>query len=146
MPNIRHRIAIQNSPAAVYKALTTQKGLAGWWTRPDAEGTKLGARMRFIFKDGGPAMEVIELTPSKHVSWRCIDGPSEWLNTVLTFDISRVGKETVLLFAHRGWREESEFMAHCSCKWAYFMLSLKSLLEDGHGTPFPNDRQISKWG
>ena len=106
----------------------------------------LGARMRFIFKHGGPTMEVTKLTRPKHVSWRCVEGPEEWLNTELTFDISRVGAETVVLFGYRGWREECEFMAHCSCKWAYFMLSLKSLLEVGRGTPFPKDRQISKWG
>ena len=33
----------------------------------------------------------------------------------------------------------SEFMAHCSARWAYFLLSLKSLLETGKGTPFPED-------
>ncbi len=30
-------------------------------------------------------------------------------------------------------------MAHCSARWAYFLLSLKSLLETGKGTPFPED-------
>ena len=146
MPNILHRVGIQASPTAVYKALTTQNGLAGWWNRPDAEGTKLGARMCFIFKKGGLTMEVTELTPLKRVIWRCVDGPEEWLNTRLTFDLSRAGTETVVLFGHRGWRKECEFMAHCSCKWTYFMLSLKSLLEDGQGTPFPKDRRIGKWG
>jgi uncharacterized protein YndB with AHSA1/START domain len=82
MPNILHRVGIQASPTAVYKGLTTQNGLAGWWNRPDAEGTKLGARMCFIFKNGGPTMEVTELTPLKRVIWRCVDGPEEWLNTV----------------------------------------------------------------
>jgi hypothetical protein len=28
-------------------------------------------------------------------------------------------------------------MAHCSARWAYFLLSLKSYLETGKGTPFP---------
>ena len=146
MPNILHRVGIQASSAAVFKALTTQKGLAGWWTRPDAGGEKPGARLRFIFKRGGPTMEVIELIKGRRVSWRCVAGPDEWLNTVLTFDLSRSGKETVVRFGHRGWREECDFMAHCSCKWALFLLSLKSLLEDGRGTPFPKDRPISHWG
>jgi hypothetical protein len=30
-------------------------------------------------------------------------------------------------------------MAHCSARWAYFLLSLKSYLETGRGTPFPED-------
>jgi uncharacterized protein YndB with AHSA1/START domain len=146
MPNICHRVGIQAPPAAVYRALTTREGLAGWWTRPDAEGTKPGARMHFLFGRRGPKMEVVKLKPSSLVIWRCVAGPEEWLNTELTFEIGRVGTESVVLFGHRGWRRECEFMAHCSCKWGYFMLSLKSLLEDGRGTPFPGDRQISKWG
>ncbi len=34
-------------------------------------------------------------------------------------------------------------MYHCSIRWAIFLLSLKSLLEDGKGTPFPYDRKVS---
>jgi hypothetical protein len=30
-------------------------------------------------------------------------------------------------------------MAHCSARWAYFLLSLKGLAETGKGTPFPED-------
>jgi uncharacterized protein YndB with AHSA1/START domain len=142
MPNIVHRIGIQAPPTAVFRALTTQAGLAGWWTRPDAEGAKLGARLWFKFKMGGPTMEVIDLKRAKCVRWRCVKGPEEWLNTELTFDLTRAGKETVVLFGHRGWREECEFMAHCSCKWATFLLSLKSLLEKGRGAPFPDDISI----
>jgi len=146
MPNIVHRVGIEASQIAVYKALTKQEGLAGWWTRPNGDGANVGARMQFIFKRGGPTMEVIELVRLKRVRWRCLDGPAEWKNTELTFEIGRFGSETVVLFRHRGWKAECDFMAHCSCKWAYFLLSLKSLLEDGRGTPFPVDRHISEWG
>jgi hypothetical protein len=45
----------------------------------------------------------------------------------------------VVLFRPADWREPSEFMAHCSARWAYFLLSLKSLAEAGKGTPFPED-------
>ena len=90
-------------------------------------------------------MEVKDLIPHKRVKWTCIAGPDEWIGTDLTFDLKREDGETVVFFGHRGWKEPGEFMAHCSCKWAYFMLSLKSLVEDGKGTPYPDDRAISKW-
>jgi uncharacterized protein YndB with AHSA1/START domain len=32
MANIVHRVGIKASSEAVYAALTTQDGLAGWWT------------------------------------------------------------------------------------------------------------------
>jgi hypothetical protein len=44
------------------------------------------------------------------------------------------------------WREPVEFMGHCSTKWGYFLLGLKSSLEGGEGTPYPGDLQISSWG
>ena len=61
-----------------------------------------------------------------------------YLNTCLLYT-SQMDNETVVLFSHADWREASEFMAHCSARWAYFLLSMKSLVETGKGTPFPED-------
>jgi hypothetical protein len=36
-------------------------------------------------------------------------------------------------------------MAHCSMKWATFLLSLRELLETGAGKPSPNDLKIDNW-
>jgi hypothetical protein len=52
-------------------------------------------------------------------------------------------EETILLFTHAGWREPSEFMHHCSTKWAYFLLGLKRSFEGGMATPYPDDMAIS---
>jgi hypothetical protein len=46
---------------------------------------------------------------------------------------------TVVHFSHADWRSPTEFMAHCSARWAYFLLSLKAYAETGRGTPFPED-------
>jgi hypothetical protein len=91
-------------------------------------------------------MEVTELVPGQRVAWRCVQGPDEWVDTVLTFDMSQAGGETVVLFTHAGWREPVEFMHHCSTKWGYFLLSLKAGLEGGSATPYPEDMAISSWG
>jgi hypothetical protein len=72
----------------------------------------------------------------------------EWVGTSLTFDLAPGGQdgETVLRFSHADWREPGEFMAHCSTKWAYFMLSLRTGLGGGVPTPYPDDMKISSWG
>ena len=36
-------------------------------------------------------------------------------------------------------------MAHCSMKWATFLLSLKELVETGRGKPSPEDLKIDNW-
>ena len=35
-------------------------------------------------------------------------------------------------------------MSHCSTKWGYFLLGLKSLLEGGEAHPSPRDLALSK--
>jgi hypothetical protein len=35
-----------------------------------------------------------------------------------------------------------EFMHHCSTKWGTYLMSLKSLLEPGAGSPSPRDVHI----
>ena len=38
-----------------------------------------------------------------------------------------------------------EFMAHCSMKWAVFLLGLRELMETGKGKPAPADMKIDNW-
>ena len=77
--------------------------------------------------------------------WRFKSGPEEWIGTDVTFELSEDGDFTSILFAHKNWREEVEFMAHCSMKWASFLLSLKELGETGKGKPAPDDLKIDNW-
>lgn len=83
--------------------------------------------------------EVTELTPGHQVRWSCVGGADEWLGTTLSFELTETGDETAVLFTHAGWRDPSEFMAHCTARWAYFLLSVKSYLETGKSNPFPED-------
>ena len=88
-------------------------------------------------------MEVVELSPDDRVRWRCIQGPAEWVGTTVTFDLKTTGGETVLLFTHGDWREPVEFSHHCSTKWATVLIGLRSGLEGGVFTAFPDDTKIS---
>ena len=110
MFDIVHRIAIKGSPQAVFSALTTRDGLAGWWTRDTTAEPRVGATNQFRFGDGGPDMEVTELDPERRVRWACRKGPKEWIGTDLSFTLSRDGDWTIINFAHRGWNEQVEFM------------------------------------
>jgi uncharacterized protein YndB with AHSA1/START domain len=145
MVDILHRVGITSAPEEVYAALTTLDGLAGWWTRNTTGDTGLDGVIAFRFDGGGVDMRVVELVEGKHVLWEVVDGPAEWIGTQVSFELSRAGDWTIVLFAHRGWAEPVEFMHHCSTKWATFLLSLKQDLETGAGTPHPIDVQISDW-
>ena len=86
-------------------------------------------------------MEVIELVPGELVRWRVVDGPPEWIGTTIDWRLSRSGGFTIVLFTHEGWAEPVEFLAHCSTKWASYLLSLKALVETGTGVALARRRR-----
>jgi uncharacterized protein YndB with AHSA1/START domain len=150
MPDILHKVGIKSSSLDdVYKALTTVEGLSGWWTTntqgESPGGSKVGGVLQFRFGAGGFDMKVLELDPARQVLWQVVDGPEEWIGTKISFDLDQRGDWTIVLFKHEGWKEPVEFMHHCSTKWGVFLLSLKSLLETGKGTPWPNEIKLDIW-
>lgn len=147
MPNILHRVGISGSSLdAVYAALATRDGLAGWWSSDTRGTSEVGEVLDFHF---GAAvdpirMKVAELSPGRRVLWEVVGGPEEWVGGHVSFDLNQEGDWVVVLFKQE-WRDEVEFMYHCSTKWAVFLLSLKSLLETGTGAPEPHDQKIDNW-
>jgi uncharacterized protein YndB with AHSA1/START domain len=146
MVDILHRVGVKSSPDATYAALTTRDGLAAWWAADTQGDGAVGDVLRFGFEAGGIDMQVVELVPGRHVLWRVVGGPDEWIGTQVSWDLKQEGDYTVLLFSHRGWREPVEFMYHCSTTWGSFLMSLKQLLETGTGAPEPRDVKIGNWG
>ena len=147
MYDIRHRIGINAPIERVHHDLTTIDGLSTWWTSNTTGDPVEGGKITFTF--GGPRRQVgvdVEQVTPERVVWRCVEGPEEWVDTNFVFDLAQDGDETVIQFAHAGWREVVPFTAHCTTKWGYFLLSLKAEVETGTGTPFPNDLDISSWG
>jgi uncharacterized protein YndB with AHSA1/START domain len=139
-------VGIKSSEEETYRALATRDGLAGWWTTATHGDSKVGGVVKFRFGErGGFDMKVLELEPGKRVLWQVIDGPQEWIDTKVSFDLKRDGDTTIVLFKHQGWKEPVEFMHHCSTKWGVFLVSLKSLVETGKGAPYPNDVKIDNW-
>lgn len=144
--DILHKVGIKSSSLDhVYKALTTIEGLSGWWTSDTQGESKVGGVIQFRFGAGGIDMKVLELRPATCVLWQVVDGPEEWIGTKVSWELKQEGDWTLVLFKHQGWKEPVEFMHHCSTKWAVFLMSLKSLVETGKGSPDPNDVKIDNW-
>jgi uncharacterized protein YndB with AHSA1/START domain len=151
MADIIHRIGIKAPLSKVYAALSTAEGIAGWWTQETTGESKPGGAIKVLFRSldgsekGKMEFEVAKLDANQEVRWRFLAGPAEWLGTEVTFNLSQDGETTLVLFGHRAWREPVEFMAHCSMKWATFLLSLRELVETGKGMPSPDDLKIDNW-
>ena len=150
MVDIIHRIGIKAPLPKVLEAVSTVAGVAGWWTRDTTGTSGQGGSMRARFADpagkeiGSMTFDVTKVDAGS-VRWRVTDGPPEWIGTDMTFDLSQQDDQTVLIFGHRNWKEAVDFTAHCSMKWATFLLSLRALAETGAGQPSPVDLKIDNW-
>lgn len=151
MVDIMHRIGIRAPASKVYDAVATAQGVAGWWTRDTTGTTEAGpaVNVRFRHQDGNELGQMdfamTRLEPAREVHWRFLAGPPEWVGTDVTFQLAQDGDMTIVNFGHRGWKEPVEFMAHCSMKWAVFLLSLREFVERGEGRPSPDDLKIDNW-
>ncbi len=149
MPNIVHRIGISNTTLRkVYDSVATIDGISKWWTTEVNGISREDHIIEFKFGAGRTDFTVIKLEPNKKVEWKCISGPSDWIDTRIEFEISEQDTEVVLLFKHSGWRKEVDFMHHCSTQWAYFLMGLKDELSGTRkAKPFGSDEfePISNW-
>lgn len=137
--SIYHRLLIEAPVEKVYEAVTTQKGLAGWWTPDTLAKPKVGSILRFAFgPDYYKEMKVEELKPYSKIKWICLKAFEEWIGTTLTFELEPHSKGTILLFHHDGWKNYTQEFASCSFDWALFFRSLKFLCETGKGIPYPD--------
>ena len=141
--SIHHRVEIEAAPEQLYSALSTQDGIARWWTPMVKAQATVGTTAEIRFGDGkhGPDMRIDELIPNERVAWTCQGGP--WPGMRLVFSIQPHERGSVLVFDHDGWPEVSDFYRHCNTKWGFFLaVSLKGLLERGQGAPHPQDPSI----
>ena len=130
MPDIRHLVFIKSTPAKIYEAITTQKGIASWWSVHNNAKPEKGSTYRISFGgDYYKSIKVVELTPDTRVVWEILEAAPEWVGTKVSFDIS-MGKDSAeLRFNHSGWKEYTDMFAQCSYHWAMYLGNLKALAE-----------------
>ncbi len=149
MANILHRLTVDAPIERVAELAAGKQGIEQWWTaRPVAGDDTIGGQLSVSFTDRAePAatFEVVERSPEQ-IAWRCVEGPDDWIGTLITFALKpRADGGTTLLFSHRGWKQENEFMNGCSTNWAAYLMSLKSGAEGRGFNPYPGG-EISRWG
>ncbi|MCK5402242.1 MAG: SRPBCC domain-containing protein [Flavobacteriaceae bacterium] len=134
---IKHLYYIDASNDEVFNALTTIEGLSNWWTEQTSGNPELEGVIEFRFgKQNFNKMKVETIVENKAVRWKCIDGHSDWINTIISFELDTNENKTRLRFAHNNWPTNSDFFSHCSFSWARYLESLRQLLEKGKGQPF----------
>ena len=116
MADIFHCLRMSASPDDVLRAVTEDELLRPWWAA--SERDRLAVRCLTIADGDGLG-----------IAWRCVDGPAEWIGTDIVFALAEEGRETVVRFAHKNWRETNDAFARCTTKWARILMALKSRVE-----------------
>jgi len=142
MPEIRHYLTIQAPVDKVFRAISTQDGLRGWWTDGATAEPKEGTHAEFRFGDRyHNKMLVRRLDSPKRVEWECLMGDEEWMGTTFVFELEPHAEGTAVRFEHGKWRKMTDFFASCNYNWGYYMRSLKLFCETGQGTPFDSSEK-----
>src|SRR5262245_42893360 len=131
MPQIAHLIRIQAPRERVFLQVATTEGIAKWFTEAVAETYTVGGTLELRFPGERVSFRIAELEPSARVVWRCISKDNAWFDTDIVFAFEQQRDRTIVRFDHAGWPELTDLFRDCSMSWAYFLESLKSLIETG---------------
>jgi uncharacterized protein YndB with AHSA1/START domain len=145
MPDIMHLIKIATSPERAYQAVATAEGIRNWWTRDAALDPQIGGEAEFGFYGHQFVIKarVDALQPAAHVGWNNISSTHGGFDgSSVTFDLKADGSDTVLSFAHRGFKQANDNYAGATTRWGFYLLSLKRYLETGKGAPNPEDTDL----
>ena len=129
-------VDIETTPDRLYEAITTQKGLAGWWTPQVKAEPIVGILNEFHFVGTTLTFRIDKLEPGRHVAWSSVQVPSDWKGTQVLFDITPGDATVNLRFSHTGFTSLFGSFGVTSYSWAQYLRSLKLLLETGEGEPF----------
>jgi uncharacterized protein YndB with AHSA1/START domain len=153
MTTSSHKVTIDASKDKIFKAITTEQGLKGWYS-PKVEGkTDKGGEVTLSFSEHeGPfRWKVAEAKPDSLVCWECVAGPGQATGTVATFRLSdKTDGRTVVELDHEGFKESDEKLKTCNTLWGGLIIHLKKYVETKKTEPavvgqFPITRLIRSW-
>ena len=135
-------LLVDQTPEQAFNAITNVRG---WWSE-EIEGSTdtLNEEFRYHYEDVHRCkMKIVELIPGKKVVWLVTDNhfnftkdKSEWKNTKISFEISRLDNKTQIRFTHIGLVPEYECYTICRDAWStYINSSLRDLIVKGKGKP-----------
>jgi uncharacterized protein YndB with AHSA1/START domain len=132
MPDIRHLVFIKSTPEKIYGAISTQAGIASWWSPHNNAMPQTGSIYRISFSgDYYKEIEISELLPGQKVVWKILDAHPEWLGTKVIFDISMSENSAELRFSHNNWKEYTDMFGQCNHHWGIYLENLKVYAESG---------------
>jgi uncharacterized protein YndB with AHSA1/START domain len=143
MAAIRHRVGIKSSARSVYDALTQPTQLVGWWASAATGFPAAGQQLVLHFADlAQVCFQVLGLVPDSRVKLKCASGPTSWVGSELHVNLEPANDQVFVTLDHVNVDPADPSYLYFSTKWPVYLLSLKSFLETGRGTPYPKEPKI----
>ena len=137
MTSHSHQITVVATKQRVYDAITTERGLRGWYT-PSVRGSAGHGellQLDFTSKAGPFHWKVNEVDSGSVVQWECLEGPGDSPGTIATFRLAEVEGETIVELDHDGIDDADPKRKTCNSMWGALMLHLKRFVETGKVDP-----------
>jgi uncharacterized protein YndB with AHSA1/START domain len=135
-------IVADQSPKEVFDAITNPRA---WWSEEiEGKTTNINDIFNYHYEDVHFCkVKLVEVVPGKKVVWKILDNhfnftkdKTEWIDTEVSFEISKQGDKTQLVFTHIGLVPDYECYEACHQGWTHYIQnSLKSLIETSKGLP-----------
>ena len=137
-------ITVDRSAAEAFRAITAVRG---WWFGEIA-GSSEQVGDEFTYQVTGvhwSKQQVTERVPDQRIAWRVIDSEltfssaqREWTGTTIEFALRSHGKDTTIVFTHRGLVPAFACHGACSNAWATLIdKNLRRWIETGEVQPSP---------
>ena len=134
MSQISLLIRINADADEVFEKISTASGIAKWFTDANIlKDSETGKMKLQLWQE--TMFDITEFTPSSRIAWHCVSDDNPWYGTNIVFELVAEQGKTIVIFDHTGWPEITEMYRDCAMSWAYFLESLRSLVEEGVGTP-----------
>src|ERR1700694_1782307 len=140
MADIVFEFDVNTTPDKVYKAVTETAGYQGWWTTQSMIKPEVGSMAEFKLKDHGHDVvfqtEVTRLEKDKLFEMTIKNAtPPDWPGTKITVTIAPGEDGSHVIFTQSGFPSTGGSYGVTNYNWGFFMGSLKSYAESGHGMP-----------
>jgi hypothetical protein len=86
--------------------------------------------------------KVLDLVPDHRVGLKCVSGPSPWVGSALAVVLEPADDQVFVTLTHSNVDPADQSYLYFNTKWPVYLLSLKSLIETGKGTPYPTEPKI----
>ena len=142
-PEFHYTLFIAKPAADVWSALTEKKTIDQYYMAPlHTLELKKDGKISYGVDSELITGTIVELEASKKLVHTFKFAGSEDPETRVTYEIEPVGDSMcALTISHTGFQKEDQTFTDISGGWPVIASSLKTLLETGHGLPWPKKKE-----